>query len=201
MGMLFSFFKHLNAETLAANENVTVEKGSKVFVNVDITEVSKANPMKFFNFFSQHFFVNHDSLLLEGNVFKRFQMDIKCFLAKGTDVVYKDSDRLTLSSNIDITTTELNVTLENNIKNGAYGKIVQSTRTVENVNSKTDRKLKYGEILFTKMSSDTVYRLKNNFLLLPKDDNTSIFQNLFYLSKSKKLTIYNLKFKTEDELK
>ncbi|OQS53743.1 hypothetical protein EHP00_763 [Ecytonucleospora hepatopenaei] len=198
--MLFSFFKHLNAETLAANENVMVEKGSKVFVNVDIHEVNKTRPWKWLNFFSQQFFINTDSYL-EGNVFKRYQMDIKCFLAKGTDVVYKDSDRLTLSSNVDITTTELEVLFKNNIKNGAYGKIVQSTRTAENVDTKGDNKLKSGEILFTKMPAETVYRLKNNFLLLPEDDNISIFQNLFYLANDKKLTTLNLKFKTENELK
>jgi len=201
MGMLFSFFKHLNAETLAANENVMVEKGSKVFVNVDIHEVNKTRPWEWLNPFSQQFFINTDSYF-EGNVFKRYQMDIKCFLAKGTDVVYKDTDRLTLSSNVDITTTELEVLFKNNIKNGAYGKIVQSTaRTAENVDTKGDKKLKKGEILFTKMPAETVYRLKNNFLLLPEDDNTSVFQNLFYLANDKKLTTLNLKFKTEDELK
>merc|ERR1711879_374208 len=136
-------------------------KGSKVFVNVDIHEVNKTRPWEWLDPFSQQFFINTDSYF-EGNVFKRYQMDIKCFLAKGTDVVYKDTDRLTLSSNVDITTTELEVLFKNNIKNGAYGKIVQSTaRTAENVDTKGDKKLKKGEILFTKMPAETVYRLKN----------------------------------------
>jgi len=198
MGMLFNFFRQLNAQTLASKENVAVEKGNKVSMNVDIQEVVK-NSMKFFNPSLNHFFINTDETAK--NVFKRYHTVLSCSLKKGTDVVDKDGNRLTLSNDVNVNTTELGVILEKgSLKNGVYGKIVNATNTLQNVDNGNDKKLKRDEVLFVKMPDNTVYALKNNNLFLPNDDKTNLFQNFFYFSENKKLETLNLKFKKDDEL-
>lgn len=85
-------------------------------------------------------FFNTDATF--ANVFKRYEMKVNCYLKKGSDVVNEKDERLTLADNVNVTTIELDVILEkNSIKNGAWGKIVNDTSYIEDLDiNKTKKK-------------------------------------------------------------